>query len=77
MFYFKSQISGERSQDHWSSVSCLAIWMVPRPYKYGGWPASGEIDIMESRGMYLIILFKFTIGPLVFLFSHLVVAKAL
>ncbi|XP_046361216.2 beta-1,3-glucan-binding protein-like [Haliotis rufescens] len=29
-----------------------AIWMLPpsRPWKYGGWPASGEIDIMEARG---------------------------
>ncbi|XP_067652756.1 beta-1,3-glucan-binding protein-like [Haliotis asinina] len=29
-----------------------AIWMLPptRPWKYGGWPISGEIDIMESRG---------------------------
>jgi len=27
-----------------------AIWMLPRYNKYGTWPASGEIDIMESRG---------------------------
>jgi len=27
-----------------------AIWMMPKHSKYGGWPASGEIDIMESRG---------------------------
>lgn len=27
-----------------------AIWMLPRYNEYGGWPASGEIDIMESRG---------------------------
>ncbi|XP_012945133.1 beta-1,3-glucan-binding protein [Aplysia californica] len=27
-----------------------AIWMLPRDNKYGGWPRSGEIDIMESRG---------------------------
>lgn len=27
-----------------------AIWMLPKDYKYGGWPASGEIDIVESRG---------------------------
>ncbi|CAG5128871.1 unnamed protein product [Candidula unifasciata] len=27
-----------------------AIWMMPRDSKYGGWPRSGEIDIMESRG---------------------------
>ena len=27
-----------------------ALWMLPRYNPYGGWPASGEIDIMESRG---------------------------
>lgn len=27
-----------------------AIWMLPRDNYYGNWPASGEIDIMESRG---------------------------
>jgi beta-glucanase (GH16 family) len=27
-----------------------AIWMLPANSEYGGWPASGEIDIMESRG---------------------------
>nr|ACN22491.1 endo-1,3-beta-D-glucanase [Littorina sitkana] len=27
-----------------------AIWMLPRDSHYGGWPRSGEIDIMESRG---------------------------
>lgn len=27
-----------------------AIWMMPTQAAYGGWPASGEIDIMESRG---------------------------
>ena len=27
-----------------------AIWLLPRDNQYGGWPASGEIDIMESRG---------------------------
>uniref|UniRef100_A0A2C9LIG3 GH16 domain-containing protein n=1 Tax=Biomphalaria glabrata TaxID=6526 RepID=A0A2C9LIG3_BIOGL len=27
-----------------------AIWMVPKDSKYGGWPRSGEIDIMESKG---------------------------
>jgi len=27
-----------------------AIWMLPTDWVYGGWPASGEIDIMEVLG---------------------------
>ncbi|KAI0353342.1 concanavalin A-like lectin/glucanase [Trametes cingulata] len=27
-----------------------AIWMLPKDNKYGPWPLSGEIDIMEARG---------------------------
>ena len=27
-----------------------AIWMLPTDWKYGGWPHSGEIDIMEYVG---------------------------
>lgn len=27
-----------------------ALWMLPQEEKYGTWPASGEIDIMEARG---------------------------
>lgn len=27
-----------------------AIWMLPRDNHYGGWPRSGEIDLMESKG---------------------------
>jgi len=27
-----------------------ALWLLPQEEKYGGWPASGEIDIMEARG---------------------------
>ncbi|KAJ3388598.1 hypothetical protein HDU92_001416 [Lobulomyces angularis] len=27
-----------------------AIWLLPKYNQYGQWPASGEIDIMESRG---------------------------
>lgn len=26
-----------------------ALWMMPRFSVYGGWPASGEIDLMEMR----------------------------
>jgi beta-glucanase (GH16 family) len=34
-----------------------AIWMLPTDWAYGGWPASGEIDIMENVGYdpYVII----------------------
>lgn len=27
-----------------------AIWLLPQAEKYGGWAASGEIDILEARG---------------------------
>lgn len=27
-----------------------AFWMMPKDSKYGGWAASGELDIMEARG---------------------------
>ena len=27
-----------------------AFWMLPQEWKYGGWPTSGEIDIMEFVG---------------------------
>lgn len=27
-----------------------AIWMLPQHQKYGPWPLSGELDIMEARG---------------------------
>jgi beta-glucanase (GH16 family) len=27
-----------------------AFWLLPRSSPYGGWPASGEMDIMENRG---------------------------
>lgn len=27
-----------------------ALWMLPQEEKYGGWPCSGEIDVMEARG---------------------------
>ncbi len=27
-----------------------AVWMLPTDWKYGGWPNSGEIDIMEQVG---------------------------
>ena len=27
-----------------------ALWMLPQDEKYGAWPTSGEIDVMEARG---------------------------
>jgi beta-glucanase (GH16 family) len=27
-----------------------ALWMLPQEEKFGGWAASGEIDVMEARG---------------------------
>ena len=27
-----------------------ALWLLPQESKYGGWAASGEIDLMEARG---------------------------
>ena len=30
-----------------------ALWMMPQDSVYGGWPASGEIDVMENRGSQL------------------------
>jgi len=34
-----------------------AIWMLPTDWDYGGWPSSGEIDIMENVGYdpYVIV----------------------
>ncbi len=29
-----------------------AFWMMPNTSEYGGWPHSGEIDIMEANGNY-------------------------
>ena len=38
-------------------VYTLAIWMMPQREPYGEWPASGEIDLMESRGMIIFYIF--------------------
>jgi beta-glucanase (GH16 family) len=27
-----------------------ALWMLPQDEKYGGWPSSGEIDVLEAKG---------------------------
>ena len=34
-----------------------AIWMLPTQWAYGGWPRSGEIDIMENVGYWPDSLF--------------------
>lgn len=33
-----------------NSVLSVAIWFLPTDYSYGGWPRSGEIDLVEIRG---------------------------
>ena len=30
-----------------------AMWLLPESWVYGGWPMSGEIDIVESIGMLI------------------------
>ncbi|ODN06057.1 Beta-1,3-glucan-binding protein [Orchesella cincta] len=32
-----------------------AIWLMPQANRYGMWPQSGEIDIMESRGNRVLV----------------------
>ncbi|KAL3274997.1 hypothetical protein HHI36_019770 [Cryptolaemus montrouzieri] len=39
-----------------------AIWMMPQDSKYGGWPRSGEIDILESRGNKNLVAWGGNIG---------------
>ncbi|RMG41828.1 MAG: glycosyl hydrolase family protein, partial [Methanobacteriota archaeon] len=34
-----------------------AIWMLPTDYVYGGWPSSGEVDIMEMLGHQTSIIY--------------------
>ena len=34
-----------------------AFWMLPEDNKYGGWPSSGEIDIMEHAGYHPNIVY--------------------
>ncbi|XP_060532942.1 beta-1,3-glucan-binding protein-like [Cylas formicarius] len=49
-FYFKYgrlEVSAKTPSGDWLWP---AIWMLPRFNQYGSWPASGEIDILESRG---------------------------
>jgi len=42
-FEFRAKLPGGRG--YWP-----ALWLMPEHSAYGGWPACGEIDIMENRG---------------------------
>jgi beta-glucanase (GH16 family) len=38
-----------------------AIWMLSTDWKYGGWPASGEIDIMDTLDLIRVLcMVRFT-----------------
>ena len=39
-----------RAQVPWGKGLWPALWMLPQHDVYGGWPASGEIDLMEIVG---------------------------
>lgn len=43
--YVEARIKVPKGRGVWP-----AFWMLPEEWKYGGWPASGEIDIMEYVG---------------------------
>ncbi|KAI9282436.1 concanavalin A-like lectin/glucanase domain-containing protein [Umbelopsis sp. AD052] len=45
--YGKVEISARMPKGDWIWP---AIWLMPRHSMYGAWPASGEIDIVETRG---------------------------
>ncbi|TQW00671.1 hypothetical protein V2A60_001730 [Cordyceps javanica] len=45
--YGRVEVTAKLPQGDWLWP---AIWMMPVKDTYGAWPASGEIDIMESRG---------------------------
>ena len=42
-FEFRAKLPS--GQGYWP-----ALWMMPEKSVYGGWPASGEIDVVENRG---------------------------
>ncbi|KAK9891858.1 hypothetical protein WA026_017346 [Henosepilachna vigintioctopunctata] len=39
-----------------------AIWLMPQDSKYGNWPRSGEIDVLESRGNKNLVVSGKNIG---------------
>ena len=45
--YGKIEITAQLPKGDWLWP---AIWMLPKYNEFGNWPASGEIDIVESRG---------------------------
>jgi len=45
--YGKVEVEAQMPKGDWIWP---AIWMLPESEAYGGWPASGEIDLVESRG---------------------------
>lgn len=47
--YGKVEVVAKMPQGNWLWP---AIWMMPEKDTYGPWPASGEIDIAESRGNF-------------------------
>jgi beta-glucanase (GH16 family) len=44
-FEFRAKLP--QGQGYWP-----ALWLMPEHSLYGGWPACGEIDVMENRGNY-------------------------
>lgn len=44
-FHVRARLKDGKGRGTWG-----ANWMMPRDSKYGGWPRSGEIDIMEHVG---------------------------
>lgn len=46
--YFEARIKMPTNKSTWP-----AFWMSPQEAKYGGWPKSGEIDIVETKGSNL------------------------
>jgi beta-glucanase (GH16 family) len=44
-FEFRAKVP--RGKGYWP-----ALWLMPEHSPYGGWPACGEIDVMENRGNY-------------------------
>lgn len=49
-FHFKFGVVEIRAKMPAGDWIWPALWLMPRNSVYGGWPASGEIDLMECRG---------------------------